>query len=1182
MLRLAPLISLETLILFRFTQLPKTLILFRFTQLPKTLGFHTRNCSSSFAAQNFDFLDQFSPFANVGSPCMINSNERRQIVVGLSKMIKQGQGYVLKGFSPGFCPSFLVRIMKFFDNRRTAIAFFKFAFRDDSNSTINLCCVAAHLLAAEELRYLSQDVLSCVIARIGPCRSKEMVGLMWSDHHVYESDFSVLDSLMRAFLNVDMVTHALEILCRMREEGVRPSSSAINILLKSLLRKGDYGSVWKLFRDMVGKGPHPSNFTFNAMVLGFCRKGYLRIGESLLHVMQRFQCEPDVYTYNIVINAYCINGRSSDALAWIHWMIGMGCRPSLVTFGTVINALCKEGNLVEARTLFDGVREVGLSPNTIMYNTLIDGYVKAGEISQANSIYEEMRERGIAPDGVTLNILVAGCCKYGREEDGDRLVRDVSMSGLLPDCSLSDFTIAGLCWASRLDEAMEFLQDMLGKGVPPTVVAFNSIIAGYSKARLEDKAFEAYRVMVEFGLTPSSSTCSSLLLGLSKKGRLKEAGELMDKMIEKGFTLNKVAFTVILDGYFRIGDTMGAQRLWDEMERRGISPDTVAFSAFIDGLSKAGLMDEACKSFVEMSRRGLVPNNFTYNSLIGGFCNCGRLSEALKLEREMRQRGLLPDIFTTNIIINGFCKQGRMKSANDTFMDMHRSGLTPDIVTYNTLISGYCKAFDVVNAEDFVSKMCASGWDPDITTYNIRIHGYCSIRRMSQAVKMLDELVSVGVVPDTVTYNTMMNGVCGDILDRAMILTAKLLKMAFIPNVVTINLLLSHFCSQGLPERALMWGEKLSQISFSFDHVMYKILDRAYRDIQEDAKIPKETSGKSLFLDFLMYITYDYLCRNRPQSYIWLQPLSTTNFSSEDPYGQRLIDAEIHIGSSIAVQKFGLEMTVSKMQNNAAPVELIVEMRVVGISVIDHRPRALSCLYLESLFHVQLVMMVGLPALRVSSYVHELMNFLFFLTWFKIIVGHFQLDNQLPLSLMPVLLAPEHTTETHHPAFKMTITMSNNTTDGTQMILYLAEASWHFGCSEKFKEPSKYAWSEYYEGPSIVPLPEDCYGNKQVYHAATGWLEQESRFFFNMKYFDEKAVGEWDKGKKYLFGFTKVADNRYSMKVFFEIRKQKYLEALDRCRLKLKKEEELKMKKKIPLFGVEENKLKKRILKIHR
>jgi len=59
-------------------------------------------------------------------------------------------------------------------------------------------------------------------------------------------------------------------------------------------------------------------------------------------------------------------------------------------------------------------------------------------------------------------------------------------------------------------------------------------------------------------------------------------------------------------------------------------------------------------------------------------------------------------------------------------------------------------------------------------------------------------------------------------------------------------------------------------------------------------------------------------------------------------------------------------------------------------------------------------------------------------------------------------------------------------------------------------------------------------------------LEQESGFYFNMKYFEDQVqAGEWDEVERYLSGFTEIDDNRYSMKIFFEIRKQKYLEALD-------------------------------------
>ncbi|KAG6534902.1 hypothetical protein ZIOFF_008808 [Zingiber officinale] len=56
-------------------------------------------------------------------------------------------------------------------------------------------------------------------------------------------------------------------------------------------------------------------------------------------------------------------------------------------------------------------------------------------------------------------------------------------------------------------------------------------------------------------------------------------------------------------------------------------------------------------------------------------------------------------------------------------------------------------------------------------------------------------------------------------------------------------------------------------------------------------------------------------------------------------------------------------------------------------------------------------------------------------------------------------------------------------------------------------------------------------GTGLIFHAGAGVL-----FYFNMKHFgDLVQTGEWDEAEKYLSGFTKVQDNRYSMKIFFEI-----------------------------------------------
>jgi vacuolar protein sorting-associated protein 13A/C len=140
-------------------------------------------------------------------------------------------------------------------------------------------------------------------------------------------------------------------------------------------------------------------------------------------------------------------------------------------------------------------------------------------------------------------------------------------------------------------------------------------------------------------------------------------------------------------------------------------------------------------------------------------------------------------------------------------------------------------------------------------------------------------------------------------------------------------------------------------------------------------------------------------------AWIQLQPLSTTNFSWEDPYGQKFIDAKVAGNDSGSVWKLDLERTglisaeepelglqflvvemgdikvarfmddrtsgssshkeirypthtgiwgnthmQSKKLNNAAPIEIMIELGVFGVSVIDHRPKELSYLYLERVF----------------------------------------------------------------------------------------------------------------------------------------------------------------------------------------------------------------------------------------
>lgn len=60
-------------------------------------------------------------------------------------------------------------------------------------------------------------------------------------------------------------------------------------------------------------------------------------------------------------------------------------------------------------------------------------------------------------------------------------------------------------------------------------------------------------------------------------------------------------------------------------------------------------------------------------------------------------------------------------------------------------------------------------------------------------------------------------------------------------------------------------------------------------------------------------------------------------------------------------------------------------------------------------------------------------------------------------------------------------------------------------------------------------------------------LERSTGLYFDAKHFEELVTaGRWERAEEYLLGFTGWEANGSSLKMFFELRKQKYLEALDR------------------------------------
>ncbi|KAF5936255.1 hypothetical protein HYC85_027384 [Camellia sinensis] len=81
---------------------------------------------------------------------------------------------------------------------------------------------------------------------------------------------------------------------------------------------------------------------------------------------------------------------------------------------------------------------------------------------------------------------------------------------------------------------------------------------------------------------------------------------------------------------------------------------------------------------------------------------------------------------------------------------------------------------------------------------------------------------------------------------------------------------------------------------------------------------------------------------------------------------------------------------------------------------------------------------------------------------------------------------------------------------------------------------------------SSIPPSKTKFCHEEDLKKTAHMLEHETGVFFDMEYFEDMVLfGNWDEAEKYLSGFTRLEDDKYSMKIYFEIRKQKFLEALD-------------------------------------
>lgn len=157
-----------------------------------------------------------------------------------------------------------------------------------------------------------------------------------------ESSLAVYNALISAFCKTNKLKNVYRVLNDMDSKGVTPNSRTCNIILNSLILRGETDEAFRIFRRMI-KVCEPDADTYTMMIKMFCERDELEMALKVWKYMRLKQFIPSMHTFSVLINGYCEMGNVSKACVLLEEMIEKGIRPSGVTFGRLRQLLLNEG-----------------------------------------------------------------------------------------------------------------------------------------------------------------------------------------------------------------------------------------------------------------------------------------------------------------------------------------------------------------------------------------------------------------------------------------------------------------------------------------------------------------------------------------------------------------------------------------------------------------------------------------------------------------------------------------------------------------------------------------------------------------------------------------------------------------------------------------------------------------------
>ncbi|KAK6120446.1 hypothetical protein DH2020_045810 [Rehmannia glutinosa] len=306
--------------------------------------------------------------------------------------------------------------------------------RPDSVSFTTAISSCARLLDLERGRKIHEEVLSSglvmdayvsatLVDMYGKCGCLERAKEVFDE--IKNKSLVSWNAMIGGYSQIGDSASCIELLARMNQEKVEPSSTTISSLLVACAKSAQLQHGRFIHGYIIRNNEFRGIFVESSLLDFYFKCGSVAPAENVFRMMSK----SDIVAWNVMVSGYVSAGCYFEALGIYDEMRAAGINPDAITITSALAACSQLAALERGKEFHKYITENKLNSNEVVMGALLDMYAKCGAVKEAVGVFNQLCTR----DLVSWTSMIVAYGSHGQAFDALKLFDEMLQTDIRPD-----------------------------------------------------------------------------------------------------------------------------------------------------------------------------------------------------------------------------------------------------------------------------------------------------------------------------------------------------------------------------------------------------------------------------------------------------------------------------------------------------------------------------------------------------------------------------------------------------------------------------------------------------------------------------------------------------------------------------------------------------------------------------